>query len=82
MKKEYILKFKSFSDIGSFVRTLSKRIPCDVNASYENQIVDAKSYLGWVSLSSHPITVKINTDDEYLIEKFGEICEKYLYKED
>lgn len=82
MKKEYVLNLNSFSDVGNFVRTLSTRIPYDVNAIYESQVVDAKSYLGLVSLSNHPITVKINTDDEELIEKFGEICEKYLYKED
>ena len=55
-------------------------IESDVNAVYENQIVDAKSVLGLVSLSSHPIKIEINSDDESEIEQLKGICEKFCVK--
>ena len=75
--KEFILDLNSLNDINDFITGI-KNIPCDINASYEKQIVDAKSYLGLVSISTHPITVSINTDNPNYIETFSQVCKRYL----
>ncbi len=82
MNKEYVLNLDSLTDLNNFVKEISTQILCDVDAIYQRQIVDAKSYLGLVTISIHPVLIRINTEDEELISKFGEICKKYEIKED
>lgn len=51
MNKEYVLNLDSLTDLNNFVIDISSNIPCDVDAKYGRQIVDAKSYLGLVTIS-------------------------------
>ena len=81
MKKEYLLNLDSLTDLNNFVKEISMQISCDVDAIYQRQIVDAKSYLGLVTISIHPVLIRINTEDEEQIRVFGEICRKYEIKE-
>lgn len=74
---EIIVKFNDTEDLFRFVNSLNESIPCDVNASYENHVVDAKSIIGMAELSMHAITVKAVTSDEIILGKFAEICERY-----
>lgn len=76
MKKEYILNLDSLTNLTNFVIEVSK-IPCDVDAIYGRQIVDAKSYLGLIAISTHPLFVRIHTDEEEYIKRFSEICAQY-----
>lgn len=76
MKNEYVLNLDSITNLTQFVLEISS-IPCDIDAIYERQIVDAKSYLGLIAISSHPIKVIINTDDEKYLQTFSTICKKY-----
>lgn len=73
MNKEYVLNLDSLTDLNNFVMEISAQIPCDV---------DAKSYLGLVTISIHPVTVVINTDNEDYIKRFNEICSKYKIVEE
>ena len=50
-------------------------------AKYKNQIVDAKSLMGLISLSSHNIKVIINSDDEEELKIFNNICKPFIVKE-
>lgn len=52
MNKEYVLNLDSLTDLNNFVIDISSNIPCDVDAKYGRQIVDAKSYLGLVEICS------------------------------
>lgn len=81
MKKEYLLNLDSLTDLNNFVKEVSMQISCDVDAIYQRQIVDAKSYLGLVTISIYPVLIRINTEDEEQIRVFGEICRKYEIKE-
>ena len=81
MKNEYVLNLDSLTDLTHFVKTISNKIPYDVDAMYNRQIVDAKSLLGLINLATHPVKVRINTDDEFYIDKFAEICKDYLVQE-
>lgn len=80
MKKEYLLNLDSITDLTNFVKEISENIYSDVDASYERQVVDAKSYLGLVAISIHPVIVKINSDNEKEIQKFSTICEKFQFE--
>ena len=82
MNKEYVLNLDSLTGLNNFVIDISSNIPCDVDAKYGRQIVDAKSYLGLVTISIHPVTVVINTDNEDYIKRFNEICSKYKIVEE
>lgn len=73
MKTEFTLNLDSLTDLNNFVMEISSQIPCDV---------DAKSYLGLVTISIHPVTVVINTDNEDYIKRFNEICSKYKIVEE
>lgn len=64
----------------SFVKEISEKIRSDVDAIYERQVVDAKSLLGVVMITSRPIEVEIISDDEEEIKVFEEICKKYEVK--
>lgn len=76
MNKEYILYLYSLTDLEEFVAEV-KNIKSDVDASYGNKVVDAKSFLGVLGLSTRPVSVKINSDDKEEIRYFGQICKKY-----
>lgn len=82
MKKDFLLNLDSLTDLNNFVMDISMNIPCDVDATYGRQVVDAKSYLGLVTLSIHPVRVSINTNNEDYIGRFNEICEKYKIVEE
>lgn len=74
---KFILDLDSISDLNKFVSEISSEISSDVNAIYERQVVDAKSFLGLVTISTHPVTVVINSTDNDEIITFRNICEKY-----
>ena len=82
MNKEYVLNLDSLTDLNNFVMEISSQIPCDVDEKYGRQVVDAKSYLGLVTISIHPVTVVINTNNEDYIKRFNEICNKYKIVEE
>ena len=80
MSKSFVVNLNQLEDLSKFVSQVRGSVASDVNAVYENQIVDAKSVLGLVSLSSHPIKIEINSDDESEIEQLKGICEKFCVK--
>lgn len=81
MKKEYIISLNLIEDLNDFIRGLTYNVESDVDAIRGRLILDAKSFLGLMSLDlSVPITVRINTDDELDIERFGAICKLYEVK--
>lgn len=82
MKTEYLLDLDSLTDLNNFVNRINSQIPCDVDAMVGRQIVDAKSYLVLASISIHPVKVRINTDNENYIKRFGEICREYEIMEE
>lgn len=55
MRKEFTLNLDSLTDLEEFVRLLINKISADVDGCYEHQIVDAKSFMGMVSISTHPV---------------------------
>lgn len=79
MRKEFTLNLDSLTDLEEFVHLLISKISADVDGCYEHQIVDAKSFMGMVSISTHPVTVRINSDDEKEVELFNGICARYSY---
>lgn len=79
MKKEFLLNLDSFTDVENFCMELIEKIPCDVDALYNSRIIDAKSYLGLISISFQPVVVRINSDDKDIIDKFTEICNRYEF---
>lgn len=80
MKKIFTVDLRNIDDTESFVKEISEKIMSDVDAFYEKQIVDAKSLLGVVMITSRPIEVEIISDDEEEIKVFEEICKKYEVK--
>lgn len=81
MKTKFVLNLDSISDLNNFVKEISSEIESDVDAVYERQIVDAKSFLGLVTISIHPITVVLNSESEREIRLFSDICMKYELQE-
>ena len=75
--KIHMVKFKSSDDVLSFVNQISEKIQCDVNAMYENQIVDAKSLLGMLGMPIQNIKVYAVTNDTNIQKIFDEICNIY-----
>lgn len=55
MRKEFTLNLDSLTDLEEFVHLLISKISADVDGCYEHQIVDAKSFMGMVSISTHPV---------------------------
>lgn len=66
------VNISNFADVRKIVETASK-MPCDVGIhDFNDQIADAKSLLGMMSLSySHP--VKIVSEDEYAVNKIASV---------
>ena len=81
MKKEFILDLHSINDIKDFVRDIDFTILSDVDAMHDKYIVDARSFLGLMSLSFNPVKVRINSENELEIADFADICRKYEVKE-
>ena len=80
MKKIFTVDLHDIDNVESFVKEISEKIRSDVDAIYERQVVDAKSLLGVVMITSRPIEVEIISDDEEEIKVFEEICKKYEVK--
>lgn len=80
MKKRFTVDLHDIDNTESFVKEISEKIRSDVDAIYERQVVDAKSLLGVVMITSRPIEVEIISDDEEEIKVFEEICKKYEVK--
>lgn len=77
---ETVIYINSVYDASQFVTEITS-IKSDIDAIYNNSIVDAKSYLGILLVSAHPLTIRLHSDDEEEIKKFIDICEKYNVKE-
>lgn len=80
MQKKFTVDLHDIDDVESFVKELSEKIRSDVDATYEKRVVDAKSLLGVIMITSHPVEVEIISDDEEEIKVFEEICKKYEVK--
>lgn len=80
MKKRFTVDLHDIDNTESFVKEISEKIRSDVDAIYERQVVDAKSLLGVVMITSRPIEVEIISDDDEEIKVFEEICKKYEVK--
>lgn len=80
MKKKFTVDLHDIDDVESFVKELSEKIRSDVDATYGKRVVDAKSLLGVIMITSHPIEVEIISDNEEEIKMFEEICKKYEVK--
>ena len=59
MKKEFLINLNEISDLKEFVNLILYKITSDVDAIYENQVVDAKSLMGIITLASHPLLIRI-----------------------
>lgn len=77
--KEYTLNLDSLTDLEEFVHELISQIKSDVDGCWQHQIVDAKSFMGMVSISTHPVTVRLNSDDKEEVRIFNDICTRYSY---
>lgn len=78
MKKEYTINLNFIDDLKNFTNEITYNIESDVDAIRGRLTLDAKSFLGLMSLDlSTPITIYINSDDELELEHFAEICKKY-----
>ena len=80
MKKRFTVDLHDVDNTESFVKEISEKIRSDVDAICERQVVDAKSLLGVVMITSRLIEVEIISDDEEEIKVFEEICKKYEVK--
>lgn len=79
MKKEYVIDLHSLTSLNSFILDV-QQFCCDVDAIYGKYTVDAKSYLGVASISTHPITVRINSGEKEVLQEFHDFCKKYIYE--
>ena len=80
MRNKYIINLNNINNLRQFNTDILYKISSPVDARYENQVVDAKSLLGLISLSSHNIKVVIFSDNKEELETFKEICERYEVK--
>ena len=80
MKKEFLINLNEISDLKEFVNLILYKITSDVDAIYENQVVDAKSLMGIITLASHPLLIRIYTDNNEELEVFNSICNKFEVK--
>ena len=77
MKREYEINLNNINDLKNFIHEMTYHIASDVDAIYDRQVMDAKSLLGLISISTHPIKVIIHSDDLSEIAYFKSVCEKY-----
>ncbi len=68
--------FGNVDDVKDFTKSITG-LDCNVDASYENQVVDAKSLLGVFSLFNHELDIVLHSDDEEITQKFEKICKKF-----
>lgn len=66
------VSISNFADVRKVVEA-AQQLPCDIGVhDFNNQIADAKSLLGMMSLSyTHP--VKIVSEDEYAVNKLASV---------
>ncbi|WP_295250531.1 hypothetical protein [Ruminococcus sp.] len=74
---EVKINLNGFEDISNFIDEINNNIKSDVDAIRDSQVVDARSFLGIVSLATTYIKVRINSDDDSEISTFAKICRKY-----
>ena len=55
MKREYEINLNNINDLKNFIHEMTYHIASDVDAIYDRQVMDAKSLLGLISISTHPI---------------------------
>lgn len=71
MEKKQV-KFNEVDDVKEFVSAAAK-CDFDIDVAYNNVIVDAKSFLGVLSLASVPVIVAMHGDNS----QFRKVCQKY-----
>lgn len=71
MEKKQI-KFNEINDVKEFV-TAAAKCDFDIDVSYNNVVVDAKSFLGVLSLASVPVMVAMHGENH----QFRQVCQKY-----
>lgn len=75
MKTTYKIRL-GLTDAEEFVSEVSE-LESKVDANCGVITVDAKSMIGVMNISNHPLTVTIQSRDRNEILKFAEICKKY-----
>lgn len=76
MNKHFV-EFCDLDNLFLFTKILNKEIRSEVTASYDRFVIDAKSFVGMISIYAHPITLEIISDNTDEIRKFNDICKKY-----
>lgn len=71
-----LLHLQTVERVKSFIEKIND-FQCDIDAKYDRQIVDAKSFLGLLSLAHHETTIILHSDNQEDIKKFAEICEEF-----
>ena len=71
MKKEFIINLNDIIDLKNFIHEMTYHISSNV---------DAKSLLGLISISTHPIRAIIHSNDLSEIAYFKNVCERYEVK--
>ena len=67
----------NITDVDRFCRDVNT-FKTDINAGEGSRVIDPKSLLSIMTLNLlKKIKVEINTDDDYEIERFKELLEKY-----
>lgn len=69
-----LIKFQAPDDVREFVNEATK-CDFDIDIVYNRVLVDAKSFLGVLSLSANPVYVICHGENN----KFIQICKKYAY---
>lgn len=67
-----LIKFQAPEDVREFVDEAGK-CDFDIDVVYNKVLVDAKSFLGVLSLSANPVYVICHGENK----KFAQICRKY-----
>lgn len=68
------VKFNQVDDVREFVSAAAK-CDFDIDVTYNRVIVDAKSFLGVLSLASVPVIVAMHGENS----QFRQVCQKYAY---
>lgn len=75
--KEFNVKFKSAQAITTFVGQVKEQIDGNVDAKCGRYIVDAKSILGMLSLSSDKMVISMDDYTASEIAVLERICDEY-----
>lgn len=76
MEKEYNIKIHNMAEITKIVNDC-KKFSSDIDAQYENRIVDAKSLIGMSLMIGYTIILRINSDDYNELVNFNLMCKNY-----